>query len=196
VRYPSRDYCYCDGCLARFKEYLSKRIPSEDLAAVSNFDDRTSLTLAYSKEWDDWRRQQVTDLVSQVYKRAKALKPNLVVSASVFPSFEDAYNHRFQDWKRWMAEGSLDLLCPMAYSTNTETVFEQINDVVASSHGRPVWAGLGAWQMSPEATAEKVRRLLPLGVKGIVLFSYGGITNEGATEEFLDRFDKLTAGQL
>jgi len=193
VRYPSRDYCYCDGCLARFKDCLSKRVPAEELAAISGLEDRAALTVVYWREWDEWRRQQVTSLVAAVYKRAKALKPKLVVSAAVFANSDDAYSHRFQDWKRWLAEGRLDLLCPMAYSTDTDTVVSQVSDAVSNSNGRPVWAGIGAWRISPESTAEKISRVTPLGVKGTILFSYGGVTNEGASEEFLDKLDRTLA---
>jgi len=102
------------------------------------------LTSAYGSEWNNWRRRQITDLVAQIHTEVKSGKPNLIVSAAVFANCGDAYTSRFQDWKLWMREGYLDLLCPMAYSEKTETVTKQIADAVSSANQRPVWAGIGS----------------------------------------------------
>jgi len=185
VRYPSIDYCFCDGCLARFKEWMDKELPSERIAMLETIDDRLAYVQAFPKKWDHFRRKQITELVGQVYRRAKDMKPNLVVSASVFPGFEDAYNHRFQDWKLWLKMRILDVLFPMAYTQDTDTFAAQIEDAVTSANGRHVYAGIGQWRISLESTIEKIEKARELGAQGTNLFSYGSATKDGTTDEFL-----------
>ena len=185
VRYPSVGYCFCDGCLARFKEWMDKGLPPERIATLSTMKDRLAYVQAFPQKWDDFRRKQVTDLVGQVYRRAHDIKPNIIVSADVFPAFDDAYDHRFQDWKLWLKMGIMDVLYPMAYTKDTEAFGRQIEDAVKSANGRHVYAGIGQWQNTPESNLEKIEKAREVGAQGISLFSYGSATTEGTTDEFL-----------
>lgn len=195
VRYPSVDYCFCDGCLARFKEWMDKELAPERIATLSAMKDRLAYVQAFPQKWDDFRRKQITDLVGQVYRRAHDIKPNIIVSADVFPSFDDAYNHRFQDWKLWLKMGIIDVLYPMAYTKDTATFATQIEDAVKSANGRHVYAGIGQWQNTLEGTIEKIQRARELGAQGISLFSYGSATKEGTTDEFLARLKEAVFQQ-
>lgn len=76
--------------------------------------------------WTDFRRQQVTQFVRQVYLRVNELKPQVKVSGALItwgqgPATDaefrqrDAYTTVFQDWRSWLEEGILDLAMPMNY---------------------------------------------------------------------------------
>jgi uncharacterized lipoprotein YddW (UPF0748 family) len=117
----------------------------------------------------------------------------VVVSSAVFPDADEARTYRFQDWRQWLATPTLDMVCPMAYSTDTDTVKKHIGNVMAVASGRPVWAGIGAWRITPEETAAKIRAARELGAQGFILFSYGGVTDEGKSEQYLDKLDQLLA---
>ena len=47
--------------------------------------------------------------------RCQKRRPEAFVSAAVFANDENAYTRRFQDWRRWLQMGILDVACPMAY---------------------------------------------------------------------------------
>jgi uncharacterized lipoprotein YddW (UPF0748 family) len=185
VRYPSVDYCFCDGCMSRFKEWMDKELPPERIAALDAMKDRLTYVQAFPRKWDDFRRKQITDLVGQVYRRAHEIKPGIIVSADVFPDFDDASTHRFQDWKLWLKMGILDVLMPMVYTPNTDTFAKQVQDAVQSSNGRHVYAGIGQWQVSTESCIEKIKKAQELGAQGTSLFSYASSTKENTTDEFL-----------
>jgi len=172
IRYPSTEYCYCDRCLAQFKAQMDAKLTPEKRVEMSNLPDRNAYTFAFPKAWDDFRRDQICKLVYTVHDGVKKAKPDVTVSAAVFPSFNDAYNNRFQDWKRWLKEGKVDLICPMAYSTSTETFAANIKDTIDASHGIPVCAGIGSWQISADSTVEKIKRGRELGAIGFCLFAY------------------------
>ena len=106
----------------------------------------------------------------------QAFRPRAVLSAAVFPDATDAATRRFQDWAGWLKSGLLDAICPMAYTTDHAVFRTQIASVEQLSGHRPVWAGIGAYQLSPSATIENIRTARQLGAEGIVLFSYDNLT--------------------
>ncbi|MBO0799449.1 MAG: hypothetical protein J2P31_11570, partial [Blastocatellia bacterium] len=83
-----------------------------------------------------------------------------------------AIKWRFQDWKSWVKRGWLDVLCPMAYTTNPEIFRKQIQTVVKNANGKPVWGGIGSFQLTAEGSLERIRMARELGAQGFILFSY------------------------
>jgi len=76
-------------------------------------------------QWAEFRKLGVTELVRDVYRRAKGLKPNVQVSAAVFSSLESA-DSVYQEWPRWLREGTIDFVVPMAYTTDTAELGRQV----------------------------------------------------------------------
>jgi uncharacterized lipoprotein YddW (UPF0748 family) len=99
-----------------------------------------------------------------------------MLSAAVFPDANDAATRRFQDWGGWLESGLLDAICPMAYTTDPVLFRSQIANVKHLAGSRPVWAGIGAYQLSAAATVENIRTARQLGVEGVVLFSYDNLS--------------------
>jgi uncharacterized lipoprotein YddW (UPF0748 family) len=95
------------------------------------------------------------------------------VSAAVVPDETQAVTERFQDWPAWIAGGVVDALCPMAY-TPDEPLFRQQIDQARARAGRsvPVWAGVGAYRLTPEAVVDRIRAAREAGAEGVVLFSH------------------------
>ncbi len=75
--------------------------------------------------WTEFRKSGVTELVRDVYRRAKALKPNVQVTAAVFSSLESA-DSVYQDWPCWVREKTIDYVVPMAYSEDSGELTRQI----------------------------------------------------------------------
>lgn len=76
-------------------------------------------------KWRDFRTQGVTELVRDVYRRAKRLKPDAQVSAAVLSSV-DAAESVCQEWPRWLHEKTIDFVVPMAYTEDTAELARQI----------------------------------------------------------------------
>ena len=81
----------------------------------------------------------------------------------------------FRTGASWLETGLLDAICPMAYTTDPVLFRTQIANVEQLAGRRPVWAGIGAYQLSPSATVENIRAARQLGSEGIVLFSYDNL---------------------
>lgn len=83
-------------------------------------------------QFDQWRRDQISNFVRKVYAKVQAIKPHVKISgstvtwnpsptASTRAAFQNTrpYGNRsdgvFADWDAWMQEGILDLNIPMTY---------------------------------------------------------------------------------
>ncbi len=128
----------------------------------------------FPAKFADFQRAQVTTLVERIYRAVKKRRPETLVSAAVFANDENAYTRRFQDWRRWLQMGILDVACPMAYSTDTAVFQKQIEVAATTAHGakRHVWAGIGAYRIPSESAVEKINVARALNAEGFILFSY------------------------
>src|ERR1044072_872488 len=128
----------------------------------------------FPAKFADFQRAQLTTLVERIYKAVKKRRPEVVVSAAVFANDENAYTRRFQDWRRWVQVGILDVACSMAYSTDTAVFQKQIEVATgtARSTNRRVWAGIGAYRIPSDSAVEKINVARSLNAEGFILFSY------------------------
>jgi len=60
----------------------------------------------------------------------------------------------------------------MAYTADTDIFEQQIAAARAYAGSRPVWAGIGAYQLSSTQTLSRIAAARKLGAAGISLFSY------------------------
>jgi uncharacterized lipoprotein YddW (UPF0748 family) len=68
--------------------------------------------------WQDWKTRQVTEVVKELAEIVRKTRPNWEISAAVFPDIEENLRVKQQDWKSWAANGYVDALLPMLYSTD------------------------------------------------------------------------------
>lgn len=176
VRLASPDFDYSRNSLDRFRKWLEPKLSKEERSQLKQSSEQNPLAVAetYADKFGEFQREQITMLVERIYREVKRRKPQVTVSAAVFANHENAYTRRFQDWRRWLALGILDVACPMAYSTDTQVFKKQIEIATTSAHsaGRQVWAGIGAYRIPVESTVEKINVARGLGADGIILFSY------------------------
>ncbi|HEX7294387.1 MAG TPA: family 10 glycosylhydrolase [Pyrinomonadaceae bacterium] len=176
VRLASPDFDYSRTSIEKFNQWL---VPQLDPAQRKQL--KTSLkvnplasTDLYAPKFADFQRAQITSLVDRIYHAVKRRNPKVLVSAAVFANDENAYTRRFQDWRRWLQMGILDVACPMAYSTDTAVFQKQIEVAATTAHAanRQVWAGIGAYRIPVESTVEKIGVARGLRADGFILFSY------------------------
>lgn len=176
VRLASPDFDYSRTSLETFRKWLEPQLTAPERRQLKESLKQNPLFAAetHADKFADFQREQITRLIEKVYRAVKARKPGVTVSAAVFANDENAFTRRFQDWRRWLSLGILDVACPMAYSTDTLIFKKQIEIATTSAHaaGRRVWAGIGAYRIPSESTVEKINAARALGSDGIILFSY------------------------
>ena len=179
VRYPNSTYDFSGATLARFNAYMQPQLDStvaQKLDARLKHDPKAYVH-AFGREWETWRRAQVTGLVTRISQAVKANKPWMQVSAAVFPDGKDASEDRGQDWMRWLHDGVLDSVSLMAYNTSTARIVEQTKRAVAIAGERKVYTGIGAWRLSAHDVAAKIAKVRQAGASGVNLFSYDEVHN-------------------
>ena len=174
VRYPNPQYDYSHVSIDRFRDEMEKKLTDEEreTLAAEFRDDPLVYVKKFPAAYAQFQRDQVTEMVERIYKGVKKIKPNAVISAAVFANEEDAARSRFQDWKEWLRMGYLDVVCPMAYTHDTETFRQQMQGAVNLASGKRVWGGIGAFKQPAESALEKIRVTRELGAQGFILFSY------------------------
>ncbi|HIE53461.1 MAG TPA: hypothetical protein EYP85_17045 [Armatimonadetes bacterium] len=137
-------------------------------------------------QWDEFRRETVTLLVRDVYRRAKEIKPAAWVSAAVFYN-RAAADGVLQDWYGWLEEGCIDYVIPMAYLNDNRRLEEALREwKEADPTLTRIVPGLSIFKRTPEGTTtkptEQVLSQIALcrewGAQGMVLFSIHSLTSE------------------
>lgn len=189
VRFPSGDYSFSNEALNRFREHLLPTLApgAARYADTKRAGNRLAWYYLYPKEWRAWRQGLVTETVKSISDAAHRARPGLIVSAAVFPNYGVASLDKGQAWRDWLRDGILDAACPMTYNRSTQMVADQIRDAVRHSSGKPIIAGIGAWQMGADSAIAKARAYRSVGAAGVNFFSYNGMTREGTTEGYLSR---------
>ncbi|HWQ92437.1 MAG TPA: family 10 glycosylhydrolase [Clostridia bacterium] len=156
VRYPVADSGYNPVAIARYNaEFGLAGQPSPS-----------------STQFANWRRRQVTDFVRWVNGELLAIRPNLLVSCSVFGSRTDAYNARYQDWAAWNAEGILDLCMPMGYTADFSLFTSRVNDAYNNQGVRRVYMGQGSYLNTKENTVAQLNLIRSQPLLGSMFYSY------------------------
>lgn len=177
VRFPSDEFDYSRTALDQFKQSV---VPDLTPAEVQRLKAREALDpLAYPnffpERWKAFRRSRLTSLVMRVRTTVKEVRPAALVSAAVIPDAVEAYNSRLQDWRTWLDQSLIDVLCPMAYTTEPTQFEAQVALAQDYAGGRPVWTGIGAYRLPSATTLQFIAAAKRLGTSGVVLFSYDAL---------------------
>ena len=173
IRYPNDDFDYSPAAMEQFKNAVLPDLDDSQRreAAAREPLDPAAYPNLFPEQWSDFRRSRLTSLVIKIRAAVKSVRPDVIISAAVVPDAQLAFDERLQDWRGWIDQSLLDVLCPMAYTTDSELFQSQITAARAYAGSRPVWAGIGAYQLPPSQTLAHIAAATRLGA-GIVLFSY------------------------
>jgi uncharacterized lipoprotein YddW (UPF0748 family) len=114
--------------------------------------------------WNDERAKNIKELVEMVVNGVKQEKPEVIVSAAVFPNPSTALKWCAQRWKDW----PLDITIPMAYSGSLECVGKLMARYLTTN--RCVYIGLGAYLKKPDQIIKEIKLGRGMEIDGLVLF--------------------------
>ena len=78
----------------------------------------------------------------------------------------------------------------MAYTTDGKLFAAQIASDYAIAGAHPLWAGIGAYRLTPSQIAENVQAARRVGVSGIILFSYDSLTEPARGPAYLSQIGR------
>lgn len=147
-----------------------------------------SLDIAKEKlrweKWAEYRKWGVSELVRDVYRRAKQVKPKAQVTAAVFTPLASA-DSAFQDWPRWIREGTIDYVIPMAYTPKNAELDKQLREwTTVDSRLERIIPGLGIFTSSrveetytprdASLIMAQYRMCMEMGARGTCFYSLDG----------------------
>jgi uncharacterized lipoprotein YddW (UPF0748 family) len=194
IRFPSSNFDYSRGALERFRSWVTERDGTGGAGPFATAREALAFVDTRPDAWADFRREQITGLVRRIYRDVKARRPEVVVSAAVFADPDDAYRSRYQDWRRWLDEGFLDIAVPMAYTPENARFERQIAQAREAAGVRErTWAGIGAYLNGLQGTLDKIDLARAGDAGGFVLFSYDWAVETAPGEDdepFLERVSR------
>lgn len=168
VRYPGSDFGYAPAAVERFNSETG----------------RSGMPASDDPRWMQWRRDQVTTLVSRIYHAVVALKPRVKVTAATIPwgdcsaDFCDTtpFVAVYQDWRSWMQQGILDANIPMNYKDDgvdksAQSYRNWLSGFKRWKYERHVYCGLD-FNSDPMLVLRQLEATRKRGLEGMVGFSF------------------------
>ena len=176
-RYDVDDFGYTASAIEKFK----KQYPKYKSSNITF--DRSA---AYWNDWVDFRAQQVTNFVSRMRDIVDAVAPEVVLSADVGVSINDAYTTIYQDSITWLENGWLDMIHPMAYGSGYSHYAERF--IEAAGEKCMVVPGLGIFmdEFDGDDMALQADEMNLVGCKGVVYFQTAQYFGKGANKVLSD----------
>lgn len=130
--------------------------------------------------WDNWKRQQVTDLLRKITNLVKVKSPALAVSCAVIPVIERAYSNAFADWSGWLEEGIIDYVVLMSYTKDNQFAKEVVKSSLGHRGKGKIYVGMGVFLMkdNPDLFFNQLRLVNDLAPDGVVLYSIDDLTDQ------------------
>lgn len=161
---------------------------------------RTDRPLPDDAQWQQWRRDQITQIVRRVYLETFAIKPHLRISADTITYDHGPQNPRWgswersrpyrevlQDWRGWMEEGILDLNILMNYKRehctatgpgcfgNQRLMFEEWNEFAKDhQYERQTAIGPALYLNTVANSVVQARKVLAPGHSGRLAAGWAG----------------------
>jgi uncharacterized lipoprotein YddW (UPF0748 family) len=187
ARYPADDFDYSAAALAAFRRTILPDLSADEQARYESRLEKQPLiyTQAFPDRWRRFRVAEMNRLMQAIHDVAKSARPALPLSAAVVPDADEAIGRRFQDWRTWLAGNLIDVLCPMAYTTDRGLFASQVAAAQKIAGDHTVWAGIGAYRLSSAQIADHVQAARRAGAGGIILFSYDSLTGPSRGRDYL-----------
>ena len=127
-------------------------------------------------EWIKWNADQVTALLREIRETIDRSGKNILLGADVFPDYASAQILTGQGWDSWIEEGSVDFVCPMLYTNNSELFGDYVARAVElSGNDCAVYPGIGVAtthnKITKELLIEEISIAREKGAGGVAFFS-------------------------
>lgn len=140
-----------DGIHLDYIRYPEPSIPFDDDAAYRRY--------GHGQNRADWRRDNVTRCVRAIHDAVKGVRPWIKMSCSPVGKYADLTRYSSMGWnardavsqpaQQWLADGLMDMLCPMMYFDGLH-YYPFLADWREADAGRIVAPGLGIYFLSPQ----------------------------------------------
>ncbi|MEB3286014.1 MAG: family 10 glycosylhydrolase [Vampirovibrionales bacterium] len=130
-------------------------------------------------QWVEWRKAQVTRFVSHTVNHLREKRPELYLTAVVFPLSDPKSQVKLQDWPLWVKEGYLNALTPIGLYPTPAGIFKDSMGFREMTQDKvPVYVGIfGAYnRLAPAEFVAQIDAAHKAGMPGIMLFEHSRLS--------------------
>lgn len=177
LRYPGAEFDYSRAALDGFRAAVRADVSPATARTLDarRVDDVLAWVDAMPERWEEFRRARLTALTHRLRDAVVTARPGALVTAAVVADHDEARRVKMQDWRRWLDLGLLDVACPMAYTPDDDVFERQIASAAGATTTGAIWAGIGAYRLTPDQTVARIATARRAGAEGVVLFSYDSL---------------------
>lgn len=133
------------------------------------------------EKWCEFRANIINTFVYRVVSEVRALKPEIRISADVWPNYAQGPTAMMQEPAKWVTKGYIDNIIPMSYTPDVDSTREDAVNTLAFAGGHSyVTMGLGTYLgLSGEVLLGQMRASNDSGAHGTALFEYESLMSAG-----------------
>ncbi len=125
------------------------------------------------KQFDQFRRDQVTGIVKMVNKAVKQKDGKLILSVAAMPRYDRGKVVYFQDWPLWLEKKYIDLACVMSYTTRESIYKSYIDYALKTEEPGKIFMGVQVNKKTPANLAHnQIKMSYEDGFRGYIIFSF------------------------
>ncbi|HEV8112996.1 MAG TPA: family 10 glycosylhydrolase [Planctomycetota bacterium] len=150
-----------------------------DATTVGLFQADTGKTPTDKAAWNNWRTEQVSNLLRDIRRMMRETKPRVELSAAVGVVPENALGH-FQDSETWLAEDLLDVVYPMNYTRDLKAFNDRVVSWKKIAKGHHVVMGVSLEAGDMDIAGEELDSSLR-AFNGYSTYAYSSIFDSANT---------------
>ncbi len=171
IRYPlsgdGDDTGYTEAAMDGFAVQVGLTFPEG-----ASRQEKVEAVAAREVDWINYRADQVTTFVGQVYEMVKDQHPGVLLSTAVFPEQGKSFADKKQDFGTWLQRGYLDIITPMAYYDDIPTLKRALEEMLPGLSSCYCYAGISPTyhNLSDQRVLEQIQTVEAVGADGYVFF--------------------------
>ncbi len=190
VRYPNNRFDYSDDQRTAFElrygvdpfEFLGRGVGDAGDPSRPWLEDAGTVEFLDSV-FTDWRTSQVDSLVRAI----RAAIGDVPLSAAVMPEAERARVEKGQDWVKWIQEGVVDFVVPMAYTYEPGELVALTQRISRMISPQRYILGLPVYDGRERYLGYSISLLRHENIIGYSLFSYNELEKQPFSLQFLEK---------
>lgn len=132
------------------------------------------------KQWAGFKMQQVDSFVAEVSNRLKQKRPDLIISAAVFPMERQKRLFTLQqNWEAWLNNEWIDVLVLMTYALDTDSFEDRTKPIYDHSEkvSSLILPGIRLLNVPDKEALDKIQLLRNMPTGGYALFAAENLNN-------------------
>lgn len=131
--------------------------------------------------WCDFRVNIVNEFAYRIFSEMKSIKPDIQISADVWPGYDKSIMDTFQDPKSWTRQDYINTLIPMSYYLYEQPVVDDINNTRAFAKGHSLINVGISTSIGPDTKTllRQVDAIRSSDTNGVAIFEFQSLFNGG-----------------